>query len=47
MYDNIKNEYCIKNKIPLIRIPYNKYKSITIKDLIPETSEFLIGEING
>ena len=21
-YDNLKNEYCIKNNIPLIRIPY-------------------------
>ena len=33
-YDNIKNEYCKKNNIPLIRIPYTKYKELNINDLI-------------
>lgn len=31
--DKIKNEYCKNNNIPLIRIPYYKYKTLTIKDL--------------
>ena len=38
--DKIKNEYCIKNSIPLIRIPYYLEK-IEIKDLLLETSEYL------
>ena len=33
--DNIKNNYCIVNNIPLIRIPYLKYNDIQIKDLLP------------
>lgn len=41
-YDKIKNEYCKSNNIPLIRIPYWHYKDITIEDLKPETSQFLI-----
>lgn len=45
-YDNIKNEFCLKNNIPLIRIPYTKLHKITIEDLLPETSKYLIGEIN-
>ena len=32
--DELKNEYCKKNNIPLIRIGYEKKKSITIEDLI-------------
>ena len=40
--DIIKNNYCFQNKIPLIRIPYNHRDKITIEDLIPETSIFLI-----
>lgn len=39
--DNIKNDYCFKNNIPLIRIPYTK-KNITIDDLKLETTQFLI-----
>lgn len=39
--DNIKNNYCFKNNIPLIRIPYTK-KNITINDLKLETTQFLI-----
>lgn len=41
-HDNIKNQYCKNHNIPLIRIPYTKYNSITIEDLKPETSNFLI-----
>lgn len=41
-YDNIKNQWCINNNIILIRIPYFHYKELTINDLIPETSKFII-----
>ena len=40
--DRIKNEYCKTHNIPLIRIPYWHYDKITIDDLRPETSQFLI-----
>lgn len=40
--DQIKNNYCIKNHISLIRIPYNYRDKIKLEDLIPETSQFLI-----
>lgn len=40
--DNIKNEYCKTHNIPLIRIPYWHYDDITIEDLKPETSQFLV-----
>lgn len=32
--DDIKNNYCITNNIPLIRISYLKYNDIQIKDLL-------------
>ena len=41
-HDKIKNEYCKTHNIPLIRIPYWHYDKITIDDLRPETSQFLI-----
>ncbi len=41
-HDKIKNEYCKTHNIPLIRIPYWHYNDITIEDLKPETSQFLI-----
>lgn len=41
-HDKIKNEYCKTHNIPLIRIPYTHYDKITIEDLKPETSQFLI-----
>lgn len=33
-HDQMKNEYCEKHSIPLIRIPYTKLSNLTIKDLI-------------
>lgn len=33
-HDKIKNEFCAKNHIPLIRITSNQYKNLTIQDLI-------------
>ena len=32
--DKYKDEWCKKNNIPLIRIPYNKLDTLTIKDLL-------------
>lgn len=32
--DILKNEYCKKNNIPLIRIPYTQYKTLSIRDLL-------------
>jgi hypothetical protein len=29
MHDKIKNEYCLKNNIKLIRIPYFDYNKLT------------------
>lgn len=39
--DQLKNNYCKINNIPLIRIPYTQLYKITLEDLIPETSKFL------
>ena len=33
-YDKMKNDYCFKNNIKLIRIPYTKIKNLELKDLI-------------
>lgn len=47
VYDDIKNQYCINNNIPIIRIPYTHLKKICIEDLLLETSEFVYkGENN-
>ena len=40
--DELKTTYCKTHNIPLIRIPYWHYNKITIDDLRPETSQFLI-----
>lgn len=40
--DAIKNEWCRKNNIPLIRIPYTVLASLTVDDLRLETSKYLI-----
>ena len=40
--DKLKTDYCKTHNIPLIRIPYWHYDKITIDDLRPETSQFLI-----
>lgn len=34
LYDQMKNDYCKKNNIPLIRINYKKLTKLTLKDLI-------------
>lgn len=40
--DNIKNNWCRENNIPLIRIPYWKYDTLELKDLLLETTEFRV-----
>lgn len=40
--DQIKNEYCLKNNIPLIRIPYIHYNDLCLEDLLLETSKYVI-----
>ena len=42
--DTIKNDWCEKNNILLIRIPYTHYTKLIIEDLIPETSQFLLSK---
>ena len=40
--DKLKKQYCKNKQIPLIAIPYWHYNDITIEDLKPETSQFLV-----
>ena len=40
--DNLKNQWCKDNNIPLIRIPYWHLKNLTIEDLKMETSKFIV-----
>ena len=39
IHDAYKNQWCKENNIPLIRIPYTKYETLTIDDLIPSENE--------
>lgn len=41
-HDRFKNEYCFKNNIPIIRIPYTHLKELCISDLLLETSKFVL-----
>ena len=40
--DQIKNNFCFINQIPLIRIPYTQKENYDINDLLLETTRFLI-----
>lgn len=40
--DQLKNEFCINNHIPLIRIPYKMLSKMTIDDLLPSKSKYLL-----
>lgn len=40
--DQIKNDWCKENNIPLIRIPYTKLKTLKIEDLKLKTTKYLI-----
>ena len=41
-HDKFKNEWCKNNNIPIIRIPYWKFETLIIDDLLLETSNFVI-----
>ena len=41
-YDNIKNQFCKENNIPLIRIPYEHYNELVLEDLLLVTSKYKI-----
>ena len=43
-YDLIKNNWCLSVGIPLIRIPHEGFEKLTIKDLLLETTPFLISK---
>lgn len=40
-HDLLKSQWCKKNNIPLIRIPYTHYKDLKLEDLLLETSVFI------
>ena len=40
--DNLKNQWCKENNIPLIRIPYTQYDKLCLEDLLLETSQFIV-----
>ena len=40
--DYYKNQWCKKNNIPLIRIPYNAYETLSIEDLLLETTKYRV-----
>lgn len=44
MRDSRKNQWCLENNIPLIRIPYTHFKDLCIEDLKLETTTFLVKE---
>lgn len=41
-HDNIKNNFCFDNNIPIIRIPYTHYNNLCLEDLLLETSKFIL-----
>ena len=40
-HDLIKSQWCKENKIPLIRIPYTRYKDLCLEDLLLNTSKYI------
>lgn len=40
--DELKNNFCRKQGIPLIRIPYTRYKNLCLDDLMIKSSNFII-----
>lgn len=41
-HDAFKNNWCKEHNIPIIRIPYTHYKNLSLKDIILETSQFIL-----
>ena len=44
--DKIKNQYCFDNNIPIIRIPYWHFDNLCIEDLMLDTTEYEIANLN-
>ena len=40
--DRIKDQWCKDNGIPLIRIPYTRYNTLELKDLLLDSSSFIV-----
>lgn len=40
--DECKNQWCKENNIPLIRVPYTKFDTLCIEDLLLETTKFRV-----
>ena len=40
--DDFKNQWCINNNIPLIRIPYTCYENLCLEDLLLETTKYRV-----
>ena len=40
--DQYKNQWCEDNNIPLIRIPYTHLPKLELKDLLLESSTFIV-----
>ena len=41
-HDEIKNNWCKENNIPLFRIPYTHFEKLSLEDLLLNTSKFII-----
>lgn len=41
-HDNFKNNWAKENGYTIIRIPYTQYDNLTIEDLLPDTSTFIV-----
>lgn len=40
--DQLKNDWCTKHNIPMIRIPYTRLRKLCIEDLLLSTTKFLV-----
>lgn len=43
-HDQIKIKWCLDNNFNLICIPYTKYDTLNLEDLLPQSSQFLINK---
>ena len=43
--DTLKNKYCLANHLTLIRIPYTHFEDLSLQDLLPDTSTFIVKEV--
>lgn len=44
--DQLKNQWCWDNNIPLIRIPYTHLNQLCLEDLLLKTSDFIVNKEN-